>query len=400
MIFSSALVFLVAVINSSANRYLPAKLKLLAPSIGWFITSVFIARGPFVWYACSLTIQGLFATLLFMTLGFTSSLALRAIIFPFLATAAAAWAKKVLPPVEAWATASIALVQIWSTFGGLIIHACYPANILQILEQQGERNRRVRSVAGTLVRKQGKSVEGRTVPSLDGKSTLQTLVVKQAYTTPRWVLYCGGNAEFLENSLKDIHVISDALKAHAILYNPRGIGYSTGYLSHLGEFVEDAAAVARAYIEEEKIDEKHLLFFGHSIGGGTAAQVVAECYPHASLVLDRTFSSMSDAAVAFSCLTPTVTRMIFPWFVGNLHTLVGWDKIKHSRKLVLYSQHDEMINFSISSIARHSQFQKGGADADKVVELLGAPPSYHNSLLNTFDNYEEVCLRMNWLFPT
>ncbi|KAG5492156.1 hypothetical protein GH5_01063 [Leishmania sp. Ghana 2012 LV757] len=400
MIFSSALVLIVAAINSSASRYLPGKLKLLAPSIGWFITNLFIARGPFVWYACSLAIQGLFAALLFMSLSFKSDLVTRVIILPFLATALASWVKEIVPPVGGWTTVAVTLVQLWSILGGLIIHACYPANILQILEQQDVRNRRVRAVARTLVRKKEKSVDVRMVPSLDGKSQLQTLVVKQAFETSRWIMYCGGNAEFLENSLNDIHVISDALKAHAILYNPRGIGYSTGYVSQLGEFVEDAAAVARAYINEEKIDEKHLLFFGHSIGGGTAAQVVARCYPHASLVVDRTFSSMSDAAVAFSYLTPNVTRRMFPWFVGDLDTLAGWDKVKHNRKLVLYSKHDEVIKFDISSIARSQQFQKDGADADKAIELAGAPPSYHNSLLCAFDNYEEVCARMSKLFPT
>ncbi|KAG5466861.1 hypothetical protein LSCM1_01038 [Leishmania martiniquensis] len=400
MIFGSMLVLLVAAINSSASRYLPGKLKLFAPSIGWFITNLFIARGPFVWYACSLAIQGLFASLLFMTLSFKSDLVTRVIIFPFLATALASWVKEIVPAVGAWTTVAVTLVQLWSILGGLIIHACYPASILQILEQQDVRNRRVRAVARTLVRKKDKYVDVRMVPSLNGKSQLQTLVVKQAYETPRWIIYCGGNAEFLENSLNDIHVISDALQAHAILYNPRGIGYSTGYVSQLREFVEDAAAVARAYVEKEKIDETHLLFFGHSIGGGTAAQVVASYYPCAALVLDRTFSSMSDAAVAFSYLTPKVTRTLFPWFVGDLDTLAGWGRVKHNRKLILYSKHDEVIEFDISSIARYKQFQKDGADADKAVELLGAPPSYHNSLLCAFDNYEEVCARMSKMFPT
>ncbi|AYU83084.1 hypothetical protein, conserved [Leishmania donovani] len=398
MIFGSALVLVVAALNSSANRYLPAKLKLLAPSVGWFIMNLFIARGPLVWYVCSLAIQGLFATLLFMTIGFKSDLVSRVVILPFLSTAMAAWMKEVLPSVGVWTTVAVTFMQLWSILGGIIILACYPANILQVLEQQDARNRRVRAVARTLVRKKDKSVDVCMVPSLDGKTELQTLAVKQAYETSRWIVYCGGNAEFLENSLNDIHVISDALKAHAILYNPRGIGFSTGYLSQLGELVEDVAAVARAYIEKERIDENNLLFFGHSIGGGTAAQVVAECYPHASLVLDRTFSSMSDAAVAFSYLTPKVTRKVFPWFVGDLHTLAGWDNIRHNRKLVLYSKQDEVIKFDISSIARLPQFQKDGADADKAVELFGAPPSYHNSLLSAFDNYEEVCVRMSKMF--
>ncbi|GET92797.1 hypothetical protein, conserved [Leishmania tarentolae] len=398
MIFGSVLVLVVAAINSSANRFLPSKLKLFAPSVGWFIINLSIAQGPLVWYMCSLSIQGLFATLLFMALGFKSDLVSRAIILPFLVTAMAAWAKEVLPSVGAWTTVLVTFTQLWSILGGIIMHACYPANILQVIEQQDVRSRRVRSVARTLVQKKDKSVDVCMVPSLDGKTELQTLVVKQPYETLRWIVYCGGNAEFLENTLNDVHVISDSLKAHIILYNPRGIGFSTGYLSHLGELVEDVAAVARSYIEKEKIDERNLLFFGHSIGGGTAAQVVAECYPNASLVLDRTFSSMSDAAVPFSYLTPKATRKVFPWFVGDLHTLRGWVSIKHNRKLVLYSKQDEVIKFEVSSIARLPQFQKDGADADKAVELLGAPPSYHNSLLSAFDNYEEVCERMSGMF--
>ncbi|KAK7201325.1 Chlamydia CHLPS protein (DUF818) [Novymonas esmeraldas] len=399
MIVGSALVLAVAAVNGAAHRYLPTKLRVFAPAVGWFLINLSIAHGPFVWYACSLAVQGLFATLLFMTLGFKSDLVSRAIIFPFLATAMAAWSKEFIPFIGTWTTVAVALVQLWSILGGIIMLACYPANILQVLEQQDARNRRVRAVARTLVRKKDKSIDVRMVPSLDGKTELQTLVVKQAYETSRWVIYCGGNAEFLENSLNDIHVISDAIKAHAVLFNPRGVGYSTGHISQLGEFVEDVAAVARAYTESEKIEERHLLFFGHSIGGGSAAQVVAECYPQASLVVDRSFSSMSDAAVAFSYFTPNVTRKVFPWLVGDLCTLAGWDKVKHNRKLVLYSKLDEVIKYDIASIARLPQFQKDGTDTDKAVELLGTPPSYHNSLLNAFSNYEEVYTRIGKLFP-
>ncbi|KAG5492701.1 hypothetical protein JKF63_01281 [Porcisia hertigi] len=399
MIVGSAVVLFVAAINSCASRYFPPVLRLFLPSIGWFITNLFVARGPLVWYACSLAMQGLFATVFFLSIGWKSHLITRAIILPFLATAMAFGAKSFLPPIGGWTTLAVTLVQLWSILGGIIIHACFPANLLQLVEQQAARDHRLRAAARTLVLKKDKSVDAWVVPSLDGKLELQTVVVKQGYETSRWVIYCGGNAEFLENSLSDINVISDTLSAHAILYNPRGIGYSTGYVSQLSDLVEDAAAVARAYIERDKIDEEHLLFFGHSIGGGVAAQVVAECFPRAPLVVDRSFSSMSDAAVAYSYLTPNVTRRLFPCFVGDLRTLDWWGRIKHNNKLLLYTKQDEIIKYHIASIARHPQFQKGGLDADRAVELLGTPPSFHNSLLNTFDNYEEACGRMRKMYP-
>lgn len=398
MIVGCAVVLAVALLNSSAARHLPAPVRVLVPSVGWFIVNLAIARGPFVWYACSLAVQGVFATLFIMTIGFKSDLLSRAFIFPFMATAMGAWAKEFIPPVSTWATLAVAGLQLWSIVGGLIMLGCFPANVMQVLEQQDFRNRRVKAAAHNLIRKKDKVVDLHTVVSADKKLHLQTLVVKQSYETSRWIIYCGGNAEFLENTINDIHVIADALKAHAVLFNPRGIGYSTGYITMLGDVVEDTASVAAHYIEAEKIDEKNLLFFGHSIGAAAAAEVVARCHPQASLVVDRAFSAMSDAAVAFSYLTPKATKKLFPCFVGDLCTIDSWNNIKHNRKLILYSKLDEIIKYDVASIARLPQFQADGADADKTLELAGTPPSYHNCLLNAYENYEAVCARMNKFF--
>lgn len=397
MIVGPLIVLLVAVCNSSAARHLPATARIVVPSLGWFVTNLAIARGPFVWYACSLAIQGVFATLLFTTIGFKSDLITRAFIFPFLVTAIAGWAKEVIPPFSGWVTAAVTVLQLWSIVGGLIMLACYPGNIMQVLEQQDFRNRRVRAAAKSQLKKD-KKVSIHTVTSSDKKLNLQTLVVRQPYETSRWVFYCGGNAEFLENTINDIHVIADAVQAHAVLYNPRGIGYSTGFITLLGDVVEDAASVAQHYAEKEKIDERNMLFFGHSIGGAAAAEVVARSFPQAALVVDRSFSAMSDAAVAFSYLTPKVTRKLFPLFVGDLRTIDAWNSIKHNRKLILYSKQDEIIKYDIGSIARLPQFQPDGADAEKVVELVGTPPSYHNCLLNAYENTDEVAARMGKLF--
>lgn len=386
----------VVLCNSPAVRHLPPFMRMLLPSVGWFVTNLAIARGPFVWYACSLAIQGVFATLLFTIVGFKSDLITRSLIFPFLVTAMAGWAKDFIPPISRLATAAVTALQLWSVVGGLIMLACYPGNIMQVLEQQEFRNRRVKAAVRNVVKKD-KKVDVNTVVSLDGKLHLQTLVVRQSYETPRWLLYCGGNAEFLENTISDIHVIADALQAHAVLYNPRGIGYSTGFITMLADIVEDAASVARYYIDKEKIDERHLIFFGHSIGGAAAAAVVARCHPQASLIVDRSFSTMSDAAIAFSYLTPKATTKLFPYFAGDLRTIDAWNSITHHRKLLLYAKQDEIIKYDVASMARLPQFHAGGADADKVVELVGTPPSYHNCLLNAFDNFEEVSARMGKL---
>jgi hypothetical protein len=397
MLAGTVTLLLIAAFNICPSRYLHPIVGIMVPSLGWFVANLSIARGPFVWYACSLAVQGVFATLLFATIGLKSDLITRAVICPFLATAATGWAKEFIPPVSGWCTTAVTLIQLWSILGGIIMLACYPGNIMQVLEQQDFRNRRLRAAAKN-IHKKDKKVELLTVPSPSNKITLQTLMVKQSYETSRWVIYCGGNAEFLENTIADIHVIADTVQAHAVLFNPRGIGYSTGFITQLGDLVEDTASVARHYVDKEKIEERNLLFFGHSIGAACAAEVVARCFPQASVVVDRGFSAMSDAAVAFSYLTPKVTRALFPFFVGDLRTIDAWNSIQHNRKLILYSKQDEIIQYNLGCMARLPQFQKDGADAEKVVELVGTPPSYHNCLLNAYDNTDEVFARINKLF--
>lgn len=275
--------------------------------------------------------------------------------------------------------------------------ACYPGTLMQILEHQEIRRRRFRSAIQNS--KKDNTVEMLLAKAPEAGGVICVATIKQTYKTNRWVVYCVGNAECLENTISEVSAIGNGLKANMMLFNHRGIGRSSGYLSCLDDLVKDAVVAVQFLIKRENIaDGKSILFFGHSIGGAVAAQVVSQCCPMASLVVDRSFSSLADAAVAHSLFTPRVTRAIFPLLVGNLDTLSAWNCIEHDRKRILYVSGDEIIPYKVASIARLAQFQAGGKDFSKVLQLQGTPSSLHNSSLNAFENYADVLASMEQIF--
>lgn len=391
MLVASSVALLVGLVtHTSATRLFPASLKVLGPSLGWFLTSLVLRRGCLPAYAVGLAVQGVLASVLYVRFGTTAALLIRIVYAPLLSAALAGLVGGFVPSGVVGKGAALVLLalQLWSLIGGSIMLACYPATVLQAMEPQAQRESGYRLYARSLIDDEDKKVIRRQVPGPRGV-VLDAVAIKQPFETEKWVLYFGGNAEFLENTVDDISVIGDGLKANMILFNHRGIGRSTGYVSQVSDLVEDGMAVAQHFIQHERINPKLLVLFGHSIGGGVAAQVAARCLPESPLVIDRSFSTLSDAAAVFSPFTPSVTRKLLPFFVGDLDSVEAWNAIAHRKKIIMYARADEIIRFDVSSIARLTQFSHGGPDEDRVYELHAAHvQTWHNSLLSAF--YERM----------
>lgn len=389
MLGSAAFVVCSFMSHTKITGLLPAALKAAAPAIGWVFTATAL-RSAFVnAYIVIQAVLGIAAAAALAKSGPSSPLARRALYYPFIGGIIGGLLGSLLGHFGHRANTvvciAVLLLQLWATLGGAVMVAAYPAAVVQEMEQQAAREARFRFAARHLTNQCGKTVDRSFTAGLNGL-LLDTVLVRNARSpTDKWMLYFGGNAEFLENTLADVSEEADIFGANLILYNARGVGRSNGCVSQISDLVEDAATVAQYVVRKEGINPKHLLLFGHSIGGGLAAQIAFRVFPQSTLILDRTFSSLCDAACCFSPFTPPVTQVIFPLLVGDLDSLQAWNGLKSDRKLILYSRQDEIISFAEASIARLPQFQRGGADARYVVELTGQSTSYHNVPITEFE---------------
>lgn len=303
----------------------------------------------------------------------------------------------VMPQPSTLATSLLLFFQVWSFAGGVVMLLVYPASILQAVVPQDTQEA---WKADALSERY--NARRFLIPTYNGYH-IDTLTVKQKYPTQHWVMCIGGNAQFMDSTFDSMADIVDELRANAFVINPRGIGRSTGYVAQLSDLVEDAATAAHYVVHQEKIDPRRLLFLGHSIGGGVAVQLAHRVFPTSALVVDRSFSSMTDAATHFSPLTPAVTSVVFPLLVGDLNSIESWNGITHDRKLVLYAVRDEIINYKVSSIARIDQFHnRGHPDYHRAIKLHSKRDiqSWHNAPLSTFEEWQEILKEFNRLLSS
>lgn len=223
----------------------------------------------------------------------------------------------------------------------------------------------------------------------------RTLSTGQPALQKQWVLYCGGNGEVFEASFPPALDVARQLNANLLVFNPRGVGRSTGSVYSAADLALDARTVVRAVIKEHNLspDGRNFLLIGHSIGGGVAAELVAKELPEASVVFDRTFSTLTDACVALSPIKHEgLVRAAVPYIFGDFDVAGAYAKVAHSRKLVIFHREDHIIHYKGVSLGRLGASTFGG-DAH-LLELAGQTGDNHNSGFDKFSNYNEVMARI------
>jgi fermentation-respiration switch protein FrsA (DUF1100 family) len=122
----------------------------------------------------------------------------------------------------------------------------------------------------------------------------------------RALLYLHGNAGNASHRLPLADVLR-RLGTHVLLLDYRGYGKSSGRPDEAGLYADARAALAHL-VEARGIPETRIVVFGSSLGGPVAVEL-ARGRPLAGVILESTFSSLSDAGVVhFGRLAASVTR--------------------------------------------------------------------------------------------
>lgn len=109
------------------------------------------------------------------------------------------------------------------------------------------------------------------------------------------VLLCHGNAEnTAQSSQHNGDNFRQVLNANVFVFDYRGYGKSEGTPFEAG-VLQDAEAALELLCEKTDKKPEEIILVGHSIGGGPAVHL-AQKYQCQTLILQRTFSSLVDAA--------------------------------------------------------------------------------------------------------
>lgn len=121
----------------------------------------------------------------------------------------------------------------------------------------------------------------------------------------RLIVYCHGNGEHVADQANLVFRLQSHLQATVFVFDYRGYGRSRGKPFERG-CIADGLAAQRWLADKEGVATDDIVMMGRSIGGAVAVAVAAEQGAHA-LVLENTFSRMTDAAAS-----------LYPWLPVRL----------------------------------------------------------------------------------
>jgi uncharacterized protein len=128
----------------------------------------------------------------------------------------------------------------------------------------------------------------------------------------RLVVFCHGNSQHVADQANLIFRIQSRLQATVFSFDYRGYGRSRGK-PYEGGCIADGMAAQQWLARRERVRPEDIIVMGRSLGGAVAVAMAAEQGARA-LILENTFSSLSDTA---QLLCP-----YFPihWFMRNRYS--------------------------------------------------------------------------------
>ena len=177
------------------------------------------------------------------------------------------------------------------------------------------------------------------------------------------VLFCHGNSGNIAQQLTTLRNFK-RLGVSVLAFDYRGYGRSSGSPSETGLYL-DVRAAYRYLMEDLDQEARHVVLFGHSLGGAIAIDAALDC-PVAALVIQSTFTHLRDAAK--SKLSGT------PFHYAARDEFRSVEKIGHLRmpKLFIHGDSDGVLPLEYS--------QRLFDAARQPKKLLVVPSAGHNEV--------------------
>ncbi|MGI9427982.1 MAG: alpha/beta hydrolase [Bythopirellula sp.] len=205
-----------------------------------------------------------------------------------------------------------------------------------------------------------------------------------AHPQPRAVvLYCHGNGEHVARLAPRLKILNERIAVSVFAWDYRSYGRSEG-IPHESNVISDAKIAHRWLAERTGTNPADVVIMGRSLGGAVAVALAAEC-PVRAIVLDRTFSTLTDAA-----------SHNFPWLPVRWIMNNRFASIEHIRNyqgplLQSHGTIDQIVPF-------HQGRQLFDAAPSKVKKFLEVPDLDHNSPLPDYC-YQELVAFLDALAP-
>ena len=186
------------------------------------------------------------------------------------------------------------------------------------------------------------------------------------------ILFCHGNAGNISHRLESIQIFHQ-LGLDVFIFDYQGYGQSEGKPTEQGTY-KDAEAAWHYLVEERQMDPRGVIVFGRSLGGAVASWL-AQSHTPGALVLESTFTSVPDVAVALYPYLPVRLLLRFRYdtaeYLGRVDCPV----------LIIHSRNDEIMPFS-----HGRRLFEIASEPKRFVEISG---SHNEGFIASGEHYEE-----------
>lgn len=157
-------------------------------------------------------------------------------------------------------------------------------------------------------------------------------------SSKKWMIaFCPNGASY-EDVLWTQTDLANRIGMNLLVFNYRQVGKSQGTLKKSFDLLLDGSSVIEYLKQCKGVEEKNMLFSGHSMGGGVATQLT-KYYKEVALLNNRSYKNIASVPrVKF--LKPLVK-----WMRLELDVLNAWFKVPANRKLIVYHHNDRTIPY-------------------------------------------------------
>lgn len=199
----------------------------------------------------------------------------------------------------------------------------------------------------------------------------------------RLIVYCHANGEHVADQANLMFRLQSYLSATVFVFDYRGYGRSRGKPHERG-CVADGMAAQRWLADREGVDTEDIVIMGRSVGGGVGVAMAGEQGARA-LVLEATFSRMTDAAAA-----------MYPWLPVRLVMSNRYNSMKRIKKYTgplfqCHGSNDEVVPIRLA----RRLFDSAPSEMKQFHEVHcgrhndSQPPAYYAALASFLDRVDE-----------
>lgn len=165
----------------------------------------------------------------------------------------------------------------------------------------------------------------------------------------KWIVVFNGMGDRYERHLNALDDLSENVGANVLAFNYRGVGSSSGKPSSIKDWVEDGE-YALKYLKEKGVKPENIVIYGHSLGGGIAAEVYEKQNIKSALVVESTPSSLHQGIKSKRGALAALAAKTFNWDFNSYKVVKDADQASKNRIAVVVNRRDPTVRYQEASL--------------------------------------------------